>query len=114
MIHEALLRKLYAAFNARELDQALAGLHPDVDWQNGMEGGRVQGREAVRAYWMRQWAKVDPVVEPTGFWTDKSGRTVVTVRQVVRDLAGKVLLDRVVRHSYTVAGGLVERMDILD
>jgi hypothetical protein len=37
--HEDLLQTLYGAFNARDIDAALAGMHPDVDWPNGMEGG---------------------------------------------------------------------------
>jgi hypothetical protein len=36
-----LLAKTYAAFNARDVDATLAALHSDVDWPNGMEGGRV-------------------------------------------------------------------------
>ena len=36
---------LYAAFNARDIDAALAGMHPEVDWPNGWEGGRVHGRD---------------------------------------------------------------------
>jgi ketosteroid isomerase-like protein len=47
---ERLLRRAYAAFNARDIDAALALMHPDVDWPNGMEGGREVGHEAVRTY----------------------------------------------------------------
>ena len=48
--HEPFLRDLYAAFNARDVDAVLAHVHPDVDWPNAFEGGRVHGREAVREY----------------------------------------------------------------
>ena len=54
--NEELLAATYKAFNAREIDTVLAMLHPEVDWPNGMEGGRVHGRENVREYWTRQWA----------------------------------------------------------
>ena len=50
---------LYAAFNARDIDAVLARLDADVDWPNAWEGGRLRGREAVRAYWTRQWAAID-------------------------------------------------------
>ena len=33
----------------------LAVLADDVAWANGMDGGHVHGREAVREYWTRQW-----------------------------------------------------------
>ena len=110
----ALLRKAYDAFNARIVDAVLALMHPDVDWPNGMEGGRVSGQANVREYWRRQWEAVDPRVEPTGFEEDESGKIVVRVHQVVRDLAGNVLVDQTVYHAYTFRDGLVERMEILD
>ena len=110
----ALLASVYAAFNAREIDTVLAHLHPDVDWPNGLEGGRVHGRENVREYWTRQWAMLDPHVEPVRFEDDPGGQTVVEVHQVVRDLAGKTLLDHIVYHVYSIQNGLIERMEIRD
>lgn len=107
-----LLTELYRAFNARDVDAVLARLAPDVDWPNGMEGGRVFGRDGVRAYWTRQWALIDPQVEPRSFRRDEAGRVAVEVHQIVRDLAGAVRSDRLVRHVYVIEGGLVRRMDI--
>ena len=110
--HEELLRRAYAAFNARDVDAALALMHPDVDWPNGMEGGRVLGRPAVREYWTRQFELIDSRVEPEVFTTDEEGRVVVDVHQVVRDTAGELLSDGRVEHVYTMREGLVERMEI--
>jgi ketosteroid isomerase-like protein len=112
LTEEALLRRAYEAFNARDLDGALALMHPDVDWPNGMEGGRERGHAAVRAYWTRQFGLIDSHVEPVEFDVDADGRIVVDVHQVVRDLEGAVMSDGWVRHVYTFRDGLVERMDI--
>ena len=109
-----LLREAYAAFNRRDIASVLALMNSDVDWPNGMEGGRVRGHDEVRAYWTRQWAVVDPYVEPARIVEGDSGDMVVEVHQVVRDLAGKVLVDRMVQHVYRIRGGLIERMDIRD
>ena len=109
---EARLAAVYAAFNARDVDHALAALHPDVDWPNGLEGGRVHGRAAVREYWRRQWELIDPRVEPRGFSTEADGRVAVDVRQVVRDRAGVLLKDEMVRHVYWIDDGLVRSMEI--
>jgi hypothetical protein len=109
---EQLLRQAYAAFNARDIDGALALMHPEVDWPNGMEGGRERGHDAVRAYWTRQFAMIDSHVEPEGFERDDEGRIVVDVHQVVRDLEGSLLSDGRVRHVYTLRDGLVSRMEI--
>lgn len=108
------LRYAYAAFNARDVDAALATFHPDVDWPNGMEGGRVVGHDAVRAYWTRQWTLIDPHVEPLSFTPVAGGRIAVDVRQVVRDRAGAVLADQRVRHVYRVEDGKVRSMEIVD
>jgi hypothetical protein len=109
---EALLRRAYAAFNARDVDAAVALMHADVDWPNAFEGGRVRGRDAVRAYWARQFAVIDPHVMPRGFaWRD-DGRVAVFVHQIVRSPAGDVLADGAVVHVYTLRDGLVERMDV--
>jgi hypothetical protein len=110
---EQLLRRSYEAFNARDIDGALTLMQTDVDWPNGMEGGREVGHEAVRAYWTRQFGMIDSHVEPTGFSTDEQGRIVVDVHQVVRDTDGKLISEGDVQHVYTFRDGLVERMDIV-
>lgn len=106
------LERTYAAFNARDIDTVLAVMHPDVDWPNGMEGGRVLGHAAVRAYWVRQWALIDPRVEPGGFTVEADGRVAVAVHQVVRDLAGTVLRESTVHHVYAFEDGLIRSMEI--
>jgi hypothetical protein len=106
------LTAAYRAFNARDIDAALAAMHPEVEWPNGMEGGYVHGHEGVRAYWARQWSLIDPDVEPLRFVADASGRIVVDVHQVVRDRAGTTLADRMVQHVFVMHGGLIRRMEI--
>ena len=102
----------YESFNARDIQRALAVMHHDVEWPNGMEGGWVHGHAGVRAYWTRQWGAIDPRVEPRSFGPDAAGRVVVTVHQVVRDRDGQLLADRMVEHVYTLEDGLVRRMEI--
>lgn len=109
--NEDVLKIVYEAFNVRDVDAVLRRMHPDVDWPNGMEGGRVYGHSGVREYWKRQWDMIDPHVDPVGFGDD-AGRTVVDVHQVIRDLNGKTLLDQIVQHVYSIHGGLIDRMDI--
>lgn len=111
---EEVLRHAYAAFNARNVDAALAGMHPDVEWPNGMEGGTVHGHQGVREYWTRQWTLIDPRVEPVGFTRTADGRIAVEVRQVVRDVQGTVLADQQVRHVYRMEAGKVRSMEIVE
>jgi hypothetical protein len=107
-----LLTKVYSAFNARDIDTVLAVMSADVDWPNGWEGGRIYGREGVRDYWTRQWAAIDPSVEPVGFDTDETGRAVVKVHQMVRDLEGNVIAEGMVEHVYLIEDGLIKSMEI--
>jgi hypothetical protein len=107
-----LLERLYRQFNAREMENVLALLREDVVWANGMEGGYVRGRNGVRDYWTRQWAMIDPNVEPTGFSRGAHGEVVVEVHPTVRDLSGKLLNERTVGHTFCIENGLVKRFDI--
>ncbi len=107
-----LINRAYAAFNKRDIDAVLAAMHPDVHWSNGWEGGYVDGHEAVRAYWTRQWNELDPMVVPAGFREREDGKLEVTVRQTVRNLQGVLLSEGIVKHIYTIRGGLIARMDI--
>jgi len=109
---QPLLESAYAAFNARDIDGALRAMTPDVEWPNGMEGGFVHGHAGVRAYWTRQWGMIDPHVRPVGYALRPDGRVEVTVHQIVRSLAGEVLVDQTVRHVYSFDRDLVGRMDI--
>ena len=107
-----LLLGAYRDFNARRIDAVLARMQPDVAWPNGWEGGYVYGHEAVRDYWTRQWAVLDPCVEPVEIHPEADGMFTVDVHQVVRDREGKLLVDTMVRHVYTLRNGLIARMEI--
>jgi ketosteroid isomerase-like protein len=116
-----LLKRLYDRFNARDIDGVLAALADDVAWANGMDGGHVHGRQAVREYWTRQWAIVSPHVEPMSFHRTADGAIVAEVLQTVRDLEGKPLQgqthglkDKTVGHIFRLVEGKVYRFDIQD
>lgn len=77
-----------------------------------MEGGFVYGHEGVRDYWTRQWAVLNPQVEPLEINSDERDRWVVKVHQVVHDREGKFLVDQIVHHAYQISDFLIARMDI--
>lgn len=109
---QELLTGTYRAFNARDIDTVLDAMHPDVDWPNGWEGGRVFGHQGVRDYWTRQWREIDPRVEPVDFASDEQGHIIVKVHQVVRDLKGNVIKEGLVEHVYLIEDGLIKSMEI--
>ena len=108
---QALIAQAYSAFNQRDIDGALAVMSDNVSWPKASEGGRVVGKEQIRAYWTRQWQEFDPHVEPMEV-IDREGKTEVRVHQVVKSLGGEVLSDGEVWHVYTIANGLIGRMEL--
>ena len=112
MTPSELFTATYRAFNARDIDSALAVMAPDVDWPNGMDGSRMRGHQAVRDYWTHQWTVIDPTVEPLRLAIDPDGSAVVDVHQVVRTMSGDIVADQEVQHVYELRDGLITRMEI--
>lgn len=116
-----MIKRIYHSFNARDIDDIMTVLSDDVAWANGMDGGYVHGREAVRDYWTRQWAVVSPHVEPVAFEETEDGAVAVEVIQSVFDLNGLPLegqthglKDKTVTHVFRMEGDKIVRFDIRD
>lgn len=108
------LMDVYRAFNARDIDAVLNHMVPDVDWPNGMTGGREHGRAAVRSYWERQWKENDPRVEPMQIDFDTAGKAHVRVHQLVKSPQGEILQDKKIEHVYEFDGPFISKMTIVD
>ena len=111
---KTLIEQAYAAFNSRNIDGALALMTHDVSWPKASEGGKVIGKEEIRAYWTRQWAEFDPHVEPLAITREDGGKLRVRVHQLVKSLQGDVLSDSEVLHVFTMDSGLIAAMDLGD
>ena len=110
--HQQFLQNLYDAFNKREIETIISLMRPDVKWANGLEGGFVHGRDAVREYWTNQFKDIQPELETLKFETDENNRNVVTVHQIIRDLQGNLLADATVRQIFTIEDGLISLYEI--
>ena len=111
---KTIIEQAYSAFNKRDIDGALALMTEDVSWPKASEGGRVVGREEIRAYWTRQWGEFNGNVEPLAITEENGGRIRVRVHQMVRNLEGNVLSDSEVLHIFTMNNGLIAAMDLGD
>jgi hypothetical protein len=109
---KTLIEQAYSAFNERDIDGALALMTQDVSWPKASEGGRVVGKEEIRAYWTRQWGEFDPHVEPLSITAGDGGKVRVRVHQLVKSLQGDVLSDSEVLHVFTVNTGLIAAMEL--
>jgi hypothetical protein len=110
--NKTLIQQAYSAFNKRDIDGALALMTQDVSWPKASEGGKVVGKEEIRAYWTRQWVEFDPYVEPLAMTEEDGGKTRVRVHQLVKSLQGNVLSDSEVLHVFTLNSGLIAAMDL--
>src|SRR5262249_11262613 len=62
-----LLTATYEAFNRRDIDSVLATMHTDVNWANGIDGGRLRGHDEVREYWKGLWTRTEISATPLMF-----------------------------------------------
>ena len=111
---KTLIEQAYSAFNKRDTDGALALMSEDVSWPKASEGGRVVGKEEIRAYWTRQWREFDGHVEPLAIIEEEGGQIRVRVHQLVKNLEGDVLWDGEVFHVFTMNAGFIAAMDLGD
>jgi len=111
---KTVIERAYSAFNRRDIDGALVLMTEDVSWPKASEGGKVVGKEEIRAYWTRQWGEFDPHVEPVKIIESGNGKVRVRVHQLVKSLEGDVLSDGEVVHVFTVHSGLIAAMDLGD
>ena len=106
------LQNLYDAFNNREIETIISFMRPDVKWANGVEGGFVYGRDAVREYWTNQYKVIQVQLETLKFETDENNRNVVTVHQVIKDLQGNLLADATIQQIFTIEDGSIGLYEI--
>ena len=106
------IERLYAEFNRRDIEAVLERLSKDVHWANGMEGGYVDGRDAVRDYWTRQFKLIDGRVEPEQLVGLDRERVAVRVHQTVHSPSGELLADEHVTHVFTFHREQITRFDI--
>lgn len=107
----AVVDALWPALTARDLDAVIALLHPDIDWQDNLNGGRHVGRDAVRAYLSEVMATVAIVSTPINIMPSGPDRYLARVNHVVRNRDGQLWGQEVVSHVLVLREGLIVRVD---
>jgi len=109
MEHDVILAA-YKSYNERDIDALLELMCEDVNWSNALTGDRIRGRAEMREVWKLQWTSLEVLTEPIRIY-EEDGKTVVLVREVMREVGGHLLMDQEMEHVFTFRDGLVERMD---
>lgn len=107
----AVIDALWPALTARDIDAVVALLHPDIDWQDTMNGGRRVGRDAVRAYLSEVMATVVIVSTPIDVMPSEPDRYLARVNHVVRNRDGQLWGQEIVSHVLLLRDGLIVRVD---
>ena len=109
---KARLEALYEAYNRRDVPTMVAGLDPQAEWMDMIEGVPIKGRDAVGAYWTEQFKLMDFEVTPVAMDALPDGRMVVTAAQTTRKPDGTHWGSDKVTHVITFGpDGLILRMD---
>lgn len=110
----ALLAKAYNAFNTRDLDALAATFHKDVEWPDILDGGTIQGREAVIAYFGRQLDLMIPDARLIRTRVVAPDRLEADIQYAVRSLQGRLWSDTTATLAYDFRDGLIVRLTVID
>jgi ammonia channel protein AmtB len=109
-VDETILR-LYRDLNARDADAALARVHPELRWDTGESSGPVEGADAVRERWERDWAAGSPLLTPLRSRRRRQGWIEVELQQAPSG-SPSTGVTRTLVHRYTERAGLFDRMEL--
>jgi ketosteroid isomerase-like protein len=107
----ALIRAAYAAYARGDIDQVVAGLHPQVEWIEPEEfpgGGRRVGPASVAEYLQASWSSWAELHSSATVY--RQGDTVVARHHVHGRLADGTPHEATVADVFTIRDGLVVRM----
>lgn len=106
----------FAAWNRRDLEVALSGLHPDVEWRIPDPGldidGVYRGREGVRRFWELFWDAWERIsLEAEQFIELSADRLVVLVLFRGKGKGSGAEIERRVVHVYEFKDGKIFGFD---
>jgi ketosteroid isomerase-like protein len=109
---EDLVRRAYRAFNDRDIEAAVALMHPEVSWPDATTGEIIRGSHALRWHWRTVFGHMHPILELDDLRERSDGLLEAVVRHILRDPDGTVLQDDRLVHLFTIEDGLIKRVEI--
>lgn len=110
---QAILAKAYEALNAQDLAGVRDTLHPEASWPDTLEGGRLQGRDAILAHFQQLFALTRPNAQLIRVVDETEGALDVEVQLLVQDHQGHIWSDTRARLTYRFRDGLLSDVIIL-
>lgn len=104
---QAVLARSYAAGNAQDLEGVRASLHPDAMWPDTLEGGRLEGRDAIVAHFAQLFALARTDIQLIRVIDETDGSLEVEVQLLVQDHKGHIWSDTRAHLTYAFKDGLL-------
>lgn len=108
------IAELHAAVNARDIDAITACYDPAARFVDGLEGGMLDGLEAIRAYFIRLLDTIRVVVALIDLDREPDGRLRALLQVEARGPHGGLWEDQTVSVSYRLERGLIVAQDVKD
>ncbi len=104
------IRSIYEAFNRRDWDGVLRGMHPDIEWKT-TRTGTYRGHEEVLRFYEDMREPFEEVMVEPGEWFDQGDRIVVFLRIRARPRGSDAVAENRVGHLWTMRDGKAIRCE---
>ncbi len=108
------IAKLHAAINARDLDATVSCYAPHARFADGLEGGMVEGLDAIRAHFVHLFETIRVELSIIDFLREPNGRLRARLHVETRGPGGGLWQDDVVTVWYRLERGLIVEQDVDD
>ena len=108
------IAELYAAINARDLDATLACYAPNARFADGLEGGMLEGHQAIRAHFVQLFETIRVELSTIDLAREPDGRWRARLQVETRGPGGGLWQDDRVTVWYRLERGLIVEQDVDD
>lgn len=108
------IEALHAAINARDLDATVGCYAPDARFVDSLEGGVLEGHEAIRAHFVHLFETIRVELSTITLSRLPDGRLRARLHVETRGPAGGLWQDDAVTVWYRLAGGLIVEQELDD
>jgi len=107
-----LIGRLHDALNRRDLDAAMAQIHPQARFKDYLDGGEVEGHAAVREFYQRLFDTIAPDLDLIALKALPDGRIQADIQSSVRARGGQLWSDTRVVAVYQITDGLISSVEL--
>lgn len=111
---DALLARLHTGLNAGDAEAVTACYAPDARFADNLEGGEIQGAEAVRAHFIHLFETIHLRIALVDYALEPDDRVRARLHIVTRGPGGGLWQDDIITVWYRLERGLIAEQDVDD